>query len=72
MPKIEIDANHCKGCGLCIDACPKKVIVFSEDINKLGYHPATPKNEGCIGCGICFYTCPEPESITVYKEDKSA
>ncbi len=74
MPHIEIDKDHCKGCGLCIEACPKGVIVFSTEINKLGYdgHPAEPKNEGCTGCGICFYTCPEPAAIIVYKEDKSA
>lgn len=68
MPRIEIDANHCKGCELCIDACPQGVIYISKEINRAGYHPAAYKGEGCTGCAICYYTCPEPEAIIVFKE----
>ncbi|MCD6098391.1 ferredoxin family protein [bacterium] len=67
---MEVDPNHCKGCGLCIEACPEDCIEFSSEINRLGYHPARYKGEGCIGCGFCFYTCPEPNAITVYKKGK--
>jgi len=66
--RIDIDVDECKGCGLCIVACPVNVIEFSKDIiNKQGYHPAQYKGSGCIGCGNCFYTCPEPGAITVYR-----
>ncbi len=30
MPKIDVDTIRCKGCELCIPACPKKVIGLSK------------------------------------------
>ena len=65
---IEIDQERCKGCGLCINACPQKVISFSEGFNMKGYHPAQPDDpeEKCIGCGFCYMTCPDT-CIKVYK-----
>ena len=27
---LRVDVNECKGCGLCIEACPPKVIHLSE------------------------------------------
>ena len=36
MPKITIDKEKCKGCGLCVLACPKKLIVMSDEFNKKG------------------------------------
>ncbi len=68
MPRMEVQKDHCKGCGLCIDICPKKCIEQTSEINKLGYHPAHYKGEGCIGCAACFYTCPEPGAIIVFKD----
>ncbi len=68
-PKVVIHASLCKGCGLCIFACPKKCLEVSPDLNEKSYHPAVYKGEGCIGCGTCFYTCPEPGAIEVYPKD---
>ena len=70
LPRMEIASYLCKGCGLCIAACPPKVIVFADSFNELGYKYATYKGEGCTGCGICFYSCPEPGAVTVYKKAK--
>lgn len=57
---VEIDQERCKGCGLCIDACPKNVLGFSEGFNAKGYHPAEVKNlNDCIGCGFCYQMCPD-------------
>ncbi len=64
--KIEIAPDECKGCGLCMTACPMHVIQFSEALNSQGYRPAVLVANGCSGCGICFYVCPEPGAITVY------
>lgn len=65
--KIEIAQDECKGCAVCVDACPPKVIKLSPSLNVQGYHPAQYLGDGCTGCGICFYACPEPGAITVFK-----
>jgi 2-oxoglutarate ferredoxin oxidoreductase subunit delta len=65
--KIEIEKDECKGCAVCIDACPPKVIRLSDSLNVQGYHSAEYLGDGCTGCGICFYVCPEPGAISVYK-----
>ncbi|OAA31884.1 tungsten formylmethanofuran dehydrogenase [Kosmotoga arenicorallina S304] len=71
MPKnfVEIDEERCKGCGLCISVCPKKVLDFADHFNSKGYHPATQVDkENCIGCGFCYMMCPDT-AITVYREN---
>jgi NAD-dependent dihydropyrimidine dehydrogenase PreA subunit len=68
LPYVEIDEEECKGCGLCVEACPVKVLFQQTKLNAMGYHPAGYKGEGCTGCGVCFYACPEPGAITVYKQ----
>ena len=64
---LKVDVDECKGCGLCMDACPPKVIGLSERLNHYGYRTATYAGRGCTGCGICFMVCPEPGALTVYK-----
>ncbi len=67
MPKIVIDEERCKGCELCLEACPQKIIIMSEGFNKKGYHPARQINpEKCTGCTFCALTCPDV-AIEVYK-----
>lgn len=66
---IQVDTNECKGCGLCMEACPPKVIALSERLNHYGYRTATYAGSGCTGCGICFLACPEPGAITVLRLD---
>ena len=70
--RIDVDTNECKGCGLCIEACPPKVMALSERLNHYGYRTATYAGTGCTGCGICFLACPEPGAITVLRLDPSA
>jgi NAD-dependent dihydropyrimidine dehydrogenase PreA subunit len=64
---VELSAEECKGCGLCVEACPPQCLVLSESLNRSSYHPAKYLGEGCTGCGICFYVCPEPGAITVLR-----
>jgi 2-oxoglutarate ferredoxin oxidoreductase subunit delta len=64
---VAIDAEECKGCGLCVEACTPKVLQLASYLNRYGYHPATYLGSGCTGCGLCFFACPEPGAITVYR-----
>ena len=64
---VVVNIEECKGCGLCVEACPVNVLYQSEKFNTRGYHYAQYKGDGCTGCGICFYSCPEPGAITVFK-----
>lgn len=65
---IEVDEALCKGCELCVGACPQEVLELTlEKLNAKGYHPAALKSVGCTGCGICAIVCPEA-AITVYRE----
>jgi NAD-dependent dihydropyrimidine dehydrogenase PreA subunit len=66
---VEVRIDECKGCGCCVEDCPRKVLELSEKLNRMGYHFCTYKGDGCIACGICFYACPEPGAITVYQKD---
>ncbi|HXY11018.1 MAG TPA: 4Fe-4S dicluster domain-containing protein [Terriglobales bacterium] len=65
--KVIIDANECKGCGLCVESCPPKCLELAHGLSAYGVHPAQYTGVGCTGCGICFYCCPEPGAITVYR-----
>ena len=62
--RVEIEANWCKGCLLCIEVCPPGVLVISKSLNKMGYHPAEYVGERCTACGFCFYICSELGSIS--------
>lgn len=61
MGKITINTDYCKGCGLCVDACPKKLISLDKSrLNEKGYHPATVVDmEQCTGCASCARMCPD-------------
>ena len=65
---VVVDINRCKGCDLCVDACPVDVLALEpKEVNDKGYHYAYMANEqGCIGCASCGYVCPDG-CITVYK-----
>ena len=65
---IVVDTERCKGCGLCLIACKKEVIVLSRKVNMSGYPYAEAQNaEECVGCAACGIVCPDA-CITVYKK----
>jgi 2-oxoglutarate ferredoxin oxidoreductase subunit delta len=55
---VRIDLEACKGCELCITACPPRVLGMAEDLNRAGFH--YPLLEpGCTGCAACLFVCPD-------------
>jgi 2-oxoglutarate ferredoxin oxidoreductase subunit delta len=63
---IVIDIEHCKGCGVCVPACPQTVIELSKKVNGKGYHFLEMQNGNCTGCSNCAVVCPDGV-ITVYR-----
>ena len=60
MAKVTFNTDLCKGCGLCVTACPKKIVQLSSGLNKRGYHPAeVTEQDKCIGCAFCATMCPD-------------
>ena len=51
---IEIVEKWCKGCGLCIAICPKKVLELNDQVKCVAVRP-----EDCIGCRQCENICPD-------------
>ncbi len=56
---VVIDVDACKGCDLCIDACPPRVLVMTtHEVNATGYrYPLLLP--GCTGCKACSQICPD-------------
>jgi 2-oxoglutarate ferredoxin oxidoreductase subunit delta len=62
-----IDNDRCKGCGLCVTICPKKVLEMSEEVNSMGYFPVhQARPDDCIFCTTCCIMCPDV-AITITK-----
>lgn len=61
MARVTFREDRCKGCGLCIHVCPKKIIRENrERINAKGYFPAeVVEMDKCIGCAFCATICPD-------------
>lgn len=69
MSHIVIDKNRCKGCYLCIDECPKKLIKIGKDVNNLGVHLVEfeDPNHECLGCAMCATRCPDIAITEVHR-----
>lgn len=70
---LEIATDRCKGCGLCVDACPRHVLALDDTtVNALGYHPVQLTDAAdCTSCAICARICPDV-AFTVFAPAKGA
>jgi len=69
---IVISEEKCKGCRLCVIACPKGIIGSASYINQMGYTPAVvieEKAEECTGCAACAIMCPDT-AISIYRRNQ--
>lgn len=59
--RVTFDRDRCKGCELCVSACPKHIVSIDEvSTNRKGYHPATVTDMSqCTGCASCARMCPD-------------
>ena len=65
---VVVDTERCKGCNLCVVACPLNVLALAaKEVNKRGYtFVQTVLEDTCIGCASCAMVCPDG-CISVYK-----
>ncbi len=60
MARIFIDRRLCKGCGICVEFCPRKVLEISSEMDERGFHmPEVTRAEDCSVCGLCELYCPD-------------
>ncbi len=72
MPKVVVDEERCKGCQLCVEFCPPRVLAMSTTLNARGFFPAMlVDEERCTSCAACAIVCPDV-AVTVYKAERVA
>ncbi|HLA24096.1 MAG TPA: 4Fe-4S binding protein [bacterium] len=72
MPKVVIEQERCKGCQLCVEFCPPRVLAMSSTLNTRGFYTAVLiDEERCTSCAACAIVCPDI-AITVYRAERVA
>ncbi|MFX1450167.1 MAG: ferredoxin family protein [Promethearchaeota archaeon] len=57
---LMLQFERCKGCGLCIEVCPRKILISGEELNsKTQYPPIIVNNGVCTFCKSCELVCPD-------------
>lgn len=67
---VHVIEERCKGCGFCVEFCPRGLLAMSVHTNSRGYHPPEIGDDlDCINCGLCALLCPD---FAIYVEDGGA
>ncbi|MCX7986574.1 MAG: 4Fe-4S dicluster domain-containing protein [Bacteroidales bacterium] len=68
---VVVEIDRCKGCGLCIEACPQHVLDFADSkVNIKGYRYVVLTSAGCTGCTNCAIVCPD-RVLTIYRKKEA-
>jgi 2-oxoglutarate ferredoxin oxidoreductase subunit delta len=69
--KIVVNEDYCKGCGLCVSACPQHLLSIPDRVSAKGYYAAEYHDPDgkCTGCALCATMCPDV-AIEVFKAKK--
>ena len=59
----QVNEELCVKCGLCVQECPRQIIVKEEG----GFPKISP--DECIGCGACYNVCPV-RAISIHELEK--
>ena len=63
-PEVIVTEALCKGCGRCVEACPRHAIKLGTEINQVsGLMPVHIDHDVCNDCGLCISACPEPYGL---------
>jgi 2-oxoglutarate ferredoxin oxidoreductase subunit delta len=69
--KVTISAKHCKGCKLCISACPRKALKLTGRYTHAGIEIIEwDASSGCTACLLCTAMCPDA-AITIEEVDET-
>ncbi|WP_243361443.1 4Fe-4S dicluster domain-containing protein [Fundidesulfovibrio terrae] len=63
LKELIIDRNWCKGCRICVQFCPQKVLDVDGEDKAVASRPWD-----CVACGMCELRCPDL-AITVVTQD---
>lgn len=63
LPRIDINPAFCKGCGICIEFCPKSVLAMKDA------KAVVVALDECTECMFCELRCPD-FAITVYPAEE--
>jgi len=61
--KLTLKVEWCKGCGICVEFCPKKVLELKDGKVRI------KDIDSCITCGQCELRCPDYAIYLGGKED---
>jgi 2-oxoglutarate ferredoxin oxidoreductase subunit delta len=63
--RIEVNADECTGCGICLGSCKREALAIGSAVNRFGIYPVQHSSANCRGCATCYYLCPEPGAINL-------
>jgi 2-oxoglutarate ferredoxin oxidoreductase subunit delta len=67
---IQIIKDRCKGCGFCVEYCPRGTLEMSSEFNVKGYHPPYVKDpDSCVNCRLCEMLCPDFAIFCISEEE---